>query len=260
MKIEELHKLLQKLVDHSIETQWIEFKMNAGSITNEQIGEYISAMSNGAAISNQPFGYLIWGVADDTHEVKGTNFCFTTASQGNQDLELWIRNLLHPRISFEIFEFAYNSKQVVLLRIPSAKGEPTHFKKKPFIRIGSNKTDLRNFPEYVRIIYNSLEDWSSKIINNAAISDLDIDAIAVAREKFKERSSKAKYFSEIDSWDTQTFLDKAKVTIDGKITNTAILLLGRDEASHFLLPSLAEITWKLETEEKAYEHFSCPIL
>ncbi|MDA3904532.1 MAG: hypothetical protein PF484_00495 [Bacteroidales bacterium] len=55
-------------------------------------------------------------------------------------------------------------------------------------------------------------------------------------------------------------MDKAKVTINGKITNTAILLLGKEEASHYLLPSIAEITWKLETEEKAYEHFSCPLL
>lgn len=260
MRNEELYQLLESLIAHPIETQWIEFKMGAGSITNEQIGEYISAMSNGACISNQAFGYLVWGVHDDTHEVKGTNFCFTTAKQGNQDLELWIRNLLHPKVNFEIFEFSYHGKDVVMLRIPSAKGEPTNFKKKPFIRIGSNKTDLRNFPEYVRIIYNSLEDWSAKIIENARISDLDEEAIEVAREKFKEKSSKAKYFNEIDNWDAQTFLDKAKVTINGKITNTAILLLGKEEASHYLLPSVAEITWKLETEEKAYEHFSCPLL
>ena len=260
MRNEDLNNLLEELIAHPIETQWIEFKMGAGSISNEQIGEYISAMSNGATISNQAFGYLVWGVNDDTHEVKGTNFCFSTAKQGNQDLELWIRNLLHPKINFEIFEFSYHEKEVVMLRIPSAKGEPTNFKKKPFIRIGSNKTDLRNFPEYVRIIYNSLEDWSAKIIDNAGISDLDTEAIKVAREKFKEKSSKAKYFNEIDSWDTQTFLDKAKVTINGKITNAAILLLGKEEASHYLLPSVAKITWKLETEEKAYEHFSCPLL
>ncbi|MBT7996045.1 MAG: transcriptional regulator [Bacteroidetes bacterium] len=260
MRIEDLHNLLEELVAHPIETQWIEFKMGAGSITTDQIGEYISAMSNGATISNEAFGYLVWGVDDDTHEVKGTNFCFTTAKQGNQDLELWIRNLLHPKINFEIFEFKYYDKNVIMFRVPAAKGEPTHFKKKPFIRIGSNKTDLRNFPEYVRIIYNSLEDWSAKIIDRASILDLETDAIAVAREKFKEKSSKAKYYNEIDNWDTQTFLDKAKVTINGKITNTAILLLGKEEASHYILPSIAEITWKLETEEKAYEHFSCPLL
>lgn len=234
--------------------------MGKGSITNDQIGEYISAMSNGATISNKPFGYLIWGVVDNTHEVKGTNFYFTGAKQGNQDLELWIRNLLHPKINFEIFEFSYNQKQIVLLRIPAAKGEPTHFKKKPYIRIGSNKTDLRNFPEYIRLIYNSLIDWSANTIDEAGIDDLDAEAIMVAREKFKEKSSRASYFDEIESWDNVTFLDKAKITINGKITNTAILLLGKEESSHYILPSLAEITWKLETEEKAYEHFGSPLL
>ncbi len=260
MQTEDLNILLNELTANSAETAWIEFKMGKGSITNEQIGEYISTMSNGATIGNKPFGYLVWGVENGTHAIKGTNFSFTNAKQGNQDLELWLRNLLHPKINFEIFEFQNNGKNIVLLRIPSAKGEPTHFQKKPFIRIGSNKTDLRNFSEYVRQIYNSCEDWSAKTIDNASINDLYPEAIKVAREKFKEKSSKASFFNEIDTWDDVTFLDKAKITINGKITNTAIMLLGKEESFHYILPSIAEITWKLETEEKAYEHFGPPLL
>jgi len=227
MNTEDLHSLLLELTSYPSETQWIEFKMGKGSITNVQIGEYISAMSNGATISNKPFGYLVWGVEDETLQIKGTNFSFIGAKEGNQDLELWVRNLLHPKINFEIFEFEYNKKNIVLLRIPSAKGEPTHFQKKPFIRIGSNKTDLRNFPDYIRLIYNSLEDWSAKTIPNATIADLDEEAIKTAREKFKEKSSKTSFYIEIDNWDDATFLDKAQITINGKITNTAIILLGK---------------------------------
>jgi len=260
MKTENLYNLLLELTSYPAETQWIEFKMGKGSITNVQIGEYISAMSNGATISNKPLGYLVWGVEDGTHHIKGTNFSFLSAKEGTQDLELWVRNLLHPKINFEIFEFDYNKKKIVLLRIPSAKGEPTHFQKKPFIRIGSNKTDLRNFPNYIRIIYNSLEDWSAKTISNARIEHLDKVAIETAREKYKEKSSKASFFHEIDKWDDATFLDKAQITINGQITNTAIILLGKEESSHFLLPAASEITWKLETEEKAYEHFGPPLL
>lgn len=256
----DLHILLNDLCSQPREQQWLEVKLNKGSITNEQIGEYISAMSNGATIANKPFGYLVWGVEDETLIIKGTNFTFENAKQGNQDLELFIRSYLHPKINFEIFEFDYNGKHIVLLRIPSAKGEPTHFQKKPFIRIGSNKTDLRNHPNYVRIIYNSQEDWSAKIIDQASISDLDIGALKTAREKFKEKSSRASFYSEIDNWDEATFLDKAKITINGKITNTAIILLGKEEATHYLLPAIAEVTWKLETEEKAYEHFGTPLL
>lgn len=55
------------------------------------------------------------------------------------------------------------------------------------------------------------------------------------------------------------FLDRAKITIDGKITNTAILLLGKPESSHFISPSVAQITWKLDTDQKAYEHYEMPL-
>lgn len=209
MTAPDLNILLSELCSQPKELQWLEFKLNKGSISNEQIGEYISAMSNGATIANKPFGYLVWGVEDETLVIKGTNFTFENAKQGGQDLELFIRNYLHPKINFEIFEFDYQGNHIVLLRIPSAKGEPTHFQKKPYIRIGSHKTDLRNHPNFARIIYNSLEDWSAKIIDQANINDLDIYALKVAREKFKEKSSKNTFYNEIDNWDDLTFLDKA---------------------------------------------------
>lgn len=260
MTEKDLQILLEELCRLPGEQQWVEFKLNKGSISNEEIGEYISSISNGATLANKPFGYMVWGVEDQTQIIKGTNFRFANAKQGGQDLELWIRNLLHPKINFEIFEFDYQGKHIVLLRIPSAKGEPTHFQKKPWIRIGSNKTDLRNFPQYIRIIYNSLEDWSAKIIEKATVNDLDVEALKVAREKFREKNTKTTLSDLIESWDDITFLDKAKVTINGKITNTAIILLGKEEASHYLLPATAQITWKLETEENGYEHFGPPLL
>ena len=203
---------------------------------------------------------MIWGVEDSTHVIKGTNLTFTNAKQGNQDLELWLRNLLHPKINFEIFEFEHTDMHIVLLRIPAAKGEPVCFQRQSYIRIGSNKTELRNFPQYIRIIYNSQDDWSAKTIEQASIKDLAPHALIVAREKFKEKNEKSKFGLEIDDWDEATFLDKAKITINGKITNTAIILLGKEEASHYLLPVIAEICWKLETEEKAYDHFGTPLL
>jgi len=69
--------LLGNLTVSPSETEWIEFKMGKGSMTDEQTGEYISAMSNGTTIANKPFGYLVWGVENNTHEIKGTNFTFT---------------------------------------------------------------------------------------------------------------------------------------------------------------------------------------
>jgi ATP-dependent DNA helicase RecG len=250
--------LLDKLRNQPREQQWLEFKINA--ITNEEIGEYISSLSNGATIANEPFGYLVLGVGDKNHAVKGTSFHFEKAKQGNQALELWLRNLLQPKINFEVFEFDVDKKHIVLFRIPAARGEITYFKNEGYVRIGSHKTNLKAHSALARIIYNSQEDWSAKIIKDANIKDLDTDAINTAKAKFKERNSNAAYYKEIDKWDTATFLDRAKITINRKITNAAILLLGKEEAVHYLLPAVVEITWKLDTEEKAYEHFGPPFL
>lgn len=259
MTAQELSDLLQALTKQPQESQWLEFKSNG--IDHGRIGQYISALSNGAALANQIYGYLVWGVEDGTHTIKGTSFSFVKAKHGgNQDLELWLRLQIHPKINFEIFEFIHENKPFVILRIPAAKGEPVHFQKKPYVRVGSHVTDLLNYPDWVRAIYNSQEDWSAKIIEQATLSDLDSQALHIARVKFKEKSVNMPYYNEIDTWDAITLLDKAKVTINGKITNTAIILLGKEESVHYLLPSVAEITWKLDIEEKAYEHFGTPML
>lgn len=174
----ELIKLLEELIAITEEQPWVEFKLNKGSISNNEIGEYISALSNGATISNKDFAYLVWGIANKTRIVTGTNFHFSRAKEGNQDLELWLRHLLHPKITFEVFDFDCSGNHIVLLRIPAARGEPTHFKKIPYIRINSQKTDLRNFPDYIRMIYNTLDDWSAAVVQGASLSDLHPEAIA----------------------------------------------------------------------------------
>ncbi len=261
MTTTELIDLLNELVAAPAESEWIEFKSKKFGTSNEGIGEYISAMSNGATIANKPFAYMVWGVEDKTHTIIGTNFTFVHAKHGgNQDLELFLRTYLNPKINFEIFEFDYQNKHIVLLRIPAAQSEPTTFQNIPYIRIGSNKTDLRKFTDLMRIIYNSKEDWSAKIIKNATLKDLDPEAIAIARTKYKQLNTGKPFYEQIDSWDDLQFLDKTKVTKDGKITNTAILLLGKEESTYYLLPSVAELTWKLDSEEKTYEHFSTPFI
>lgn len=263
MKQLELYQLLEELLSFQDEKMWLEFKLNQA--IPEQIGEYISALSNGACIDNKAFGYLVWGVTDDTHTIKGTTFKMSSSRQGNQDLELWIRTLIHPKIHFEIYEFEYKNLPITLLRIPAAIGEPTHFQKRPFIRINSQKTDLRNHPALIRKIYNSQRDWSAQVLDAASINDLDKDAIELARKKFLEKqenkpNKNISLIEQIKKWDDFTLLDKMKITANGKITNTAIILLGKEESARFLLPHIAQIVWKLDTQEKSYEHYGPPFL
>ena len=59
----------------------------------------------------------------------------------------------------------------------------------------------------------------------------------------------------MESWDDEKFLNKAKLLIHGKVTRTAILLLGKEESEHFINPSVMKIRWSLKThanENKDY--------
>jgi ATP-dependent DNA helicase RecG len=46
---------------------------------------------------------------------------------------------------------------------------------------------------------------------------------------------------------------KARVCINGKITRTAVILLGRNESEHYLSPAVARITWVLRNSDGNYK-------
>ena len=104
------------------------------------------------------------------------------------------------------------------------------------------------------------DDWSAQIVPNATTADLDSAAIEKARDSFIRKHANRIPEAEVRGWSLATFLDKAKLTQNGQITRTAILLLGKPESAHFLNPHPAQMTWKLEGAERAYEHFGTPFL
>ncbi len=259
MTNEELIRLIDELRELPKENEWVEFK--AGNVvSNEKIGQYISAISNAACIHNQSFGYLVFGLNNENHKVQGTSFRFKNRKEGNEELELWIRRLLQPSVKLHHYTCNYEGHHMEIICIPAAVSQPTHFKKIPYIRFDSSLIDLRNFTDYIRAIYNSQQDWSAQIVQYATLEDLDPQAVKLARDKFKEKLLGKPFYDEINLWPDSLFLDKAKITINGKITNAAIVLLGKPESTHLISPCVAQITWKLETEERAYEHFEPPLL
>ncbi len=217
-------------------------------------------------LHRQAFGFLVWGIEDGTHAVVGTNFKpHRKKGAGNEDLEPWLARLLSPRIDFKIHEFMHEKHAVVLFQIQAANSSPVAFSGREWIRVGSHKKPLRDYPEKERALWRllsgSAQDWSAQICEGATLNDLDPEAIAFARQEFKK-----KYLglaTEADGWDDVTFLNKAKVCINGRITRTAIILLGKNEAEHYLSPGIAHITWVLKNEqniEMDYQHFGPPFL
>ena len=149
--VEYLTSLVNELRKLPKETEWVEFKVNDSE--PQQIGEYLSALSNAAALCGKAFAYLVWGVEDGTHDLVGTNFDLVTAKVGNEELENWLLRLLSPRIDFHFHSFETDGKRVVLLEIGQAFRHPVAFQGAEWIRVGSYKKRLKEFPEKEKLLW-----------------------------------------------------------------------------------------------------------
>lgn len=251
--------LLDSLIKiYNRELTWLEFKSNYQDA--DHLGKYISSISNSACLAHQEFGYLFFGVDNDTLEVKGTTFnSDLEMAKGNQPLELYLRTNVSPKIDFKIEEFLYYGKQrLVVFIIPAAIRETTNWMGIPRIRINSSVTDLRPYSDWMRQIYMTGYDWTAETVENATLDDLDPDAIKKAREGYIQRNPDKK--DDCQKWDDKTFLDRARITKDGAITRAAMLLVGKEDSAH-KLGHIAQLVWKLKTKsETAGEIFTIPFV
>ena len=137
------------------ETEWVEFKRN--ETDPEEIGEYISALANSAALLGKVNAYMVWGVDNQTHDIIGTDFRPTLKKIGNEELENWLLRLLSPKINFRFYELAIDGQLLVLMEIGMAFRHPVRFKTTEYIRIGSYKKKLKDFPEKERELWRAFD-------------------------------------------------------------------------------------------------------
>ncbi len=260
MNEQQIQLILEDLLSLSSETEVVEFKEAKNNFDFKDLGKYFSALSNEANLNNKDCAWLIFGI-NDKKKIVGTNY--RPIHKDLDKLKYEIAEKINNRLTFiEIYELQTNDGRVILFQIPpSPKGIPTSFNGFFFGRDGESVGPL-NISEIERIRSQiTTKDWSMGVCFGASIEDLDEEAIAKARENYKIKNPRLK--KEVDTWNNITFLNKAKLTINGSITNTCILLLGKPESEHYLAPAIARISWVLKNiknEEKDYEHFTCPFI
>lgn len=253
-----MKELLHKLLHSPVETEVLEFKEAKNQFDKNKLGKYFSALSNEANLSGKTESWLLFGI-DNGRNIVGTQISDKQLNEYKKE----IASNTSPVLSFiAIHRVVTAQGDVLMLQIPAApKGIPVAWKNMFYARDGESLTGLNiNKIERIRSQQTAL-DWSAEIVSSATIKDLSTEAIKKAKEQFAEKNPKLK--NEIQSWDDITFLNKAKITINGQITRTAILLLGKPEADTFLNPASSKITWILRDRdniEKDYEHFFCPLL
>lgn len=155
MDTRQLAILLNQLTSLPTETEWVEFKHNFAD--PGEIGEYLSALSNSAALVAERAGFMVWGIEDGTHNVIGTTFKPREAKVGNQEWESWLVDHLTPRLDIRIHEGTVEGKDIVIFEIPAARHTPIRFKETEFIRIGSYKKKLKDYPEKERALWSIFE-------------------------------------------------------------------------------------------------------
>jgi ATP-dependent DNA helicase RecG len=259
--VDEAELLLQLKAHFARENEaceWKEFKHLKHAVSGKAGEDVVSYVS---ALANMEGGALAIGITDDFQVVGIQDFHDYDPPNLRVRILGKCPNLDSEGLRVEPFTTQDTRKTVWVVHVPKHRPRlPVYAHDRAWQRLEDRLVELRS--ERLEVILAEpieLTDWSAEIVGAARMEHLDREALKVAREKFKDKNRSVTFASEIDGWDDRTFLDKAKLTIEGMFTRTSLLLLGKPESVH-LLPAPAQITWKLSGEENAYEHFGPPFL
>lgn len=265
-KSAEYYQVLEQLILRW-ESEIVEFKEAKGGYNEDKIGQYFSAISNEANLKGQQYGWFILGVSEEHEKYPvGTSF-----KAGNPTLlekfKYEISKNTTDGMSFldiiEIFPI-YNGKscRVLMFKVPAAvAGMPTGWKTRYFARNGESLVSLQQY-KIDAIRNQERRDWSKHILLGATIEHLNKDAIAFAREKYKEKMNRPHIAEEINAMTDEEFLTKIKLMRDGKVTNAAMILLGNSDYDH-LFEKAPTMMWRLYAsngEMKDYTIFTIPFI
>jgi ATP-dependent DNA helicase RecG len=263
MNTAELNAQLDALLALPVENEWVEFKEARDNFDLRELGKYFSALANEANLHGQPCGWLVFGVRDKHHKIVGTHFRPTPASL--QSLKQEVAEALSPGITFiDIHEIHRPEGRVLLFQIPAApRGVPVAARGHYYGRNGESLVGL-SLEKLDRIRHQlRREDWSAVTVPQASLADLDPDALALGRAKYRDKHAEnPRLLAEEAGWDDAHFLSKLKVRVGGELTRAALLLFGRDETSA-LLPTTPKISWILKDangNDLDYRHFGLPLV
>lgn len=256
-----LRRKLQDMMAHH-ENEVVEFKEAKTTYNFNDIGKYFSALSNEANLRGKSEGWLIFGVSN-AMEIVGSNF--RKEGQSLQNLKKELRQYTNQGLIFqEIYVLQVNGKRVILFQIPPAiPGIPTTWDDMAYSRAHESVCPLpMNKLDTIR--HQSGFDWSKVVVEEASMSDLDPEAVKRARELFIQHEvQRGKDKSYLEKLSDEQLLNKAGILLGGKVTRTALLLLGDEYAKNYFDGFIPRITWTLYNQDgsvKTYEHFDTPFL
>ncbi|GBU28966.1 transcriptional regulator [Treponema sp. R8-4-B8] len=259
----ELLETLKSLIQNW-ENEVVEFKEANNDYKKSEIGQYFSAISNEASLKNLRYGWLIFGVRNKDKQIIGSTY---RDKNGLEKLKQEISQNTTGRITFidifEIYPVINNNKtRVIMFKIPAAApGTPTGWNNHYFGRNGESLVAL-TMGKIDEIRGQTRKDWSKQIIEKSSLEMLDKKAIILARNNYRKKTNKAHLNEELKSLSDEEFLTKLKLIINKKLTNAAMVMLGKNEFD-YLLDTAPRIMWRLydsKGDTLDYQEFTIPFI
>ena len=186
------------------------------------------------ALCNENGGSLIIGMDDKhPHRVIGTRQCENAL--GNLESAIYKDTGIRPDV-YELFEDESQKRgRVVVIDVPPRPiGRVYKFEDVALMRVGEELKPMSD-ECYCRIIQEQEPDFSQQICEGVDILDLDEEAISVMRKKYAEKQHNPKFLT-LDKLQILTDLDLVR---DGRVTNAAVLLLGKEKVIGEQIPQAA---------------------
>lgn len=235
--------LFDRLIQHP-ENEVVEFKKAENTKFIEQVGPYVSALSNEANLRGKAFAWLIFGVEDKTRYVVGTKYAENPSQKLKHDIA---RETTYNITIREQVVITRNGKKALMLQIPAAPfGTPIAWKRIFYGRDGESLVPLSLDKQDDIRRQNQMSDWSSGIERGASIRDLDSDAITILKRRYAEKQHNPDFLSLSDN---QVLRDLHLVSDKG-ITRAALILLGTEDAIREYVPNAVIRLEYRETESE----------
>lgn len=184
-----------------------------------------------AALCNEGGGRIVIGMHDAyPHKVVGTKQCLNAIGQLESDIyrDMGIR----PDI-YELYENKETKTgRVLVIEVPPHPiGKVYKFEDVPLMRVGEELKPMDD-KTFISMIQEQEPDFSEQICEDVCLEDLDKEAIRIMKERYAEKQKNPTFVSLPD---TQALSD-LKLIVDNRITNAAVLLVGKEEIIERIYP------------------------
>lgn len=199
------------------------------------------------ALCNEGGGRIVIGMHDSyPHKVIGTKQCINGIGQLESDIyrDMGIR----PDI-YELYEDEVSKTgRVLVIEVPPHPiGKVFRFEDVALMRVGEELKPMDD-KTFISIIQEQEPDFSEQICDGISLDDLDSVAIKVMKDRYAEKQ-KNPSFSSLP--DTQALSD-LKLIVGDKVTNAALLLVGKEEVINHTYPQAKVMLEYRNTESQIH--------